>query len=57
MRPVLDNGALPGLSLAQMLMRFAGISEDEVEVWSRAEIERATATADGLAGPIAAPAL
>lgn len=56
MRPVVDNGALPGLALAQSVMRFAGVADDEVLSWSRDEIERATATADGLAGPTAAVA-
>jgi hypothetical protein len=56
MRPVVDNGALPGLMLAKSLMRFAGAPDEDVEAWSAAEIERATAQADGLGGPLAVPA-
>ncbi len=55
MRPVVDNGVLPGLMLAKSVMRFAGVADEDVDAWSAAEIERATATADGLAGPLAAP--
>lgn len=56
MRPILDNDPLPGLLLAKAVLRFAGVAEADIEAWGAAEVERATAVADGLAGPIAAPA-
>lgn len=56
MRPILDNDPLPGLLLAKAVLRFAGVEEADVESWSTAEIERANAVADGMAGPIALPA-